>query len=63
MQPIESITEEYIFDPSYNQDSLLQLAAETASSISNPHLLQVYSHMVDVHMQHYHLLMNSLHNQ
>jgi hypothetical protein len=62
MQPIENISEVYIFDPSDNQ-SLLQLAAETASSISNPHLMQVYSHMVDVHMQHYHLLMNGLHNQ
>ncbi|KIL35980.1 hypothetical protein SD71_11640 [Cohnella kolymensis] len=62
MQPFEHISEDYSFDETFDQQSLLQLAAETASSIGNPHLLQVYSHMVDVHMQHYHVLMNSLHN-
>lgn len=63
MQPMPANRPDDIANSALDEDLLMRLAAESASSISNPHLRQVYSQMFDVQMQHYHLLTNGVYQQ
>lgn len=63
MQDMKSLTSkelEYIADSMSNEDLLIKQCAVGAASIANPQLRQLCAHMVNVHNQHYQVLLNAL---
>lgn len=60
MQAITGKELEYVVDSMSNEDLLIKQCVVAAATISNVQLQQACTHMVDVHTQHYGILLNAV---
>ncbi|QMV45118.1 hypothetical protein FPL14_21515 [Cohnella cholangitidis] len=60
MQAMTAKELEYVADSMSNEDLLIKQCAVAAATMSNVQLQQVFSHMVEVHTQHYGTLLNTI---